>query len=362
MPFLPFVLLLAWQAISKSASFALGWATAIYFGQVPGKQGRILSVICLVAAAWVIVLVGFAVPLLAGALLDATGAIRRNFTVDPLVALALSVGVVATPPAIAGATVWAEFHDERSVRYWLSLVAGSYPASASLGISVIQMVLFTPVLLVQRLIRKQALVQTALSMREGTDDDDLLQALRASLRTIGLDKVEVREVEGIVSWPMRTVGFAARHLIGAVVRGDPVRLDVDGLQVYGYATNVAIMGPPDDAHRARAALQRELPFNKAHVTWSESARDLEDELLDAMRSDGEGGRDGIERRLEQIRGRMDRADLDPIEWGALDRIRMQVLLRSGDQRAKVRMAKPRTRISATNTTSTRAFQFERRSG
>jgi hypothetical protein len=223
-------------------------------------------------------------------------------------------------------------------------------------------VLFTPVLLVQRLIRKQALVQTALSMREGTDDDDLLQALRASLRTIGLDKVEVREVEGIVSWPMRTVGFAARHLIGAVVRGDPVRLDVDGLQVYGYATNVAIMGPPDDAHRARAALQRELPFNKAHVTWSESARDLEDELLDAMRSDGEGGRDGIERRLEQIRGRMDRADLDPIEWGALDRIRMQVLLRSGDQRAKVRMAKPRTRISATNTTSTRAFQFERRSG
>jgi hypothetical protein len=122
------------------------------------------------------------------------------------------------------------------------------------------------------------------------------------------------------------------------------------------------MGPPDDAHRARAALQRELPFNKAHVTWSDAAKDFEDELLDAMRSAGDGGRDGIERRLEQIRGRMDRADIDPIEWGALDRIRMEVLLRSGDQRAKVRMAKPRTRISATNTTSTRAFQFERRSG
>ena len=51
MPFLPFVLLLAWQAISKSASFALGWATAIYFGQVPGKQGRILAVISLASAA-----------------------------------------------------------------------------------------------------------------------------------------------------------------------------------------------------------------------------------------------------------------------------------------------------------------------
>ena len=40
MPFLPVVLVLAWQALSKSASFALGWATAIYFGQVPGRQGR----------------------------------------------------------------------------------------------------------------------------------------------------------------------------------------------------------------------------------------------------------------------------------------------------------------------------------
>jgi hypothetical protein len=139
-------------------------------------------------------------------------------------------------------------------------------------------------------------------------------------------------------------------------------VDADGLQVYGYATNVAIMGPPDDAHRARAALQRQLPFNKAHVTWSDAAQDLEDELLDAMRSAREGGRDDLERRLEAVRERMDRADIDPIEWGALDRIRMQVLLRSGDQRVKVRMAKPSTRISATNTTSTRAFQLERRSG
>ena len=67
MPFLPVVLLVAFQAVSKAATFVLGWATALYFGQVPGRQGRILSVISLLAAAWIVVLVGFAVPLLVGA-------------------------------------------------------------------------------------------------------------------------------------------------------------------------------------------------------------------------------------------------------------------------------------------------------
>ena len=63
MPFLPFVLLVAWQAVSRSASFALGWATALYFGQVPGRQGRILAVVSLLSLAWLIVLVGFGVPM-----------------------------------------------------------------------------------------------------------------------------------------------------------------------------------------------------------------------------------------------------------------------------------------------------------
>ena len=72
---------MAWQALSKSASFALGWATAIYFGQVPGRQGRVLSVISLVAAGWVILVVGFAIPIFGGAALEALGIIEENFDV-----------------------------------------------------------------------------------------------------------------------------------------------------------------------------------------------------------------------------------------------------------------------------------------
>ena len=224
MPFLPFVLLLAWQALSKSASFALGWATAIYFGQVPGRQGRVLSVVSLVAAGWVIVVVGFAIPILGGAALEAAGVVEENFDVEPLTYVGLVAGIVLTPPLIAAMTVYAHFHDDRSFGTWLRMVPMSYPASAMLGASVLQMVAVTPVLLFQRWRQKRKLLQVPLVLRDGADDDDLTEAVQGALAAIGLKDVAVEEATGPKSWPLRTVGFASRHLLGAVVRGEPVRL------------------------------------------------------------------------------------------------------------------------------------------
>jgi hypothetical protein len=322
MPFLPFVLLLAWQAVSRSASFALGWATAIYFGQVPGKQGRTLAVISLASAAWVIVVLGFALPLLVGALLELAGVIERNFQVTPLVVLGLWAAILLAPPAISAITVLVEFHDERSVGQWLRLLPSSYPATASLGAGVLQMVVFTPFLIVQRLIRKHSLLQTALSMREDTSGDDLAKVVAHALRSLGVEHVQVEEARGPVSWPMKTVGFAARHLIGAVVRGEPVRLRADGLMLFAYATNVAVLGPSDKAHRARAALERELPFDRARITWSDEAQDLEDAIVTAY---GEAGHDleALHRRLDEVQERVDAESLDVEEWNLLYRLRLQ---------------------------------------
>jgi hypothetical protein len=322
MPFLPFVLLLAWQAISKSASFALGWATAIYFGQVPGKQGRILAVISLASAAWLIVIIGFALPLLIGAILEATGIIERNFQVLPLHVIGLWTAILLAPPAIAGITVLVKFHDDRSLKQWLRMIPISYPSVASLGAGVIQMVLFTPILVVRRWVKKQSLLQTALSMREKTDDDDLVETVAKALRGLGIEKIEAEEARGIMAWPMLTVGFAARHLIGAVVRGDPMRLRANGLQLFAYATNVAILGPSAEAHQARAALQRELPFDKARLTWTEDAQDIEDAIVEAYR---EAGDDLVKlhRALDTTQERIDSESLNTEEWNILYRIRLQ---------------------------------------
>jgi hypothetical protein len=160
-------------------------------------------------------------------------------------------------------------------------------------------------------------------MKKGTDDDDLVNAVRAALSSIGIADVSVAEATGPKAWPMRTVGFAARHLLGAVVRGDPMRLAADGLELFAYATNVAILGPTEDAYRVRAAVERELAFCDAYLTWSDESQDFEDALM-AARESANGDVDGLRRRLDEVQRRVDAASLNSEEWNVLYRLRLQV--------------------------------------
>ena len=323
MPFLPFVLLLAWQALSKSASFALGWATAIYFGQVPGRQGRVLSVVSLVAAGWVIVVVGFAVPILGGAALEAAGAVEENFDVEALTYVGLVAAIVLTPPLIAAMTVYAHFHDDRSFGTWLRMLPMSYPATAMLGASVLQMVAVTPVLLFQRWRQKRKLLQVPLVLRDGADDDDLAEAVQGALASIGLKDVAVEEATGPKSWPLRTVGFASRHLLGAVVRGEPVRLATGELEIFAYATNVSIQGPKEEAYRVRAAMERELAFRNVYFTWNEEAQAFEDDLYRMYESETDDVEE-LRKELDAVQARIDVASLNLEEWNVLYRLRLQL--------------------------------------
>ena len=323
MPFLPFVLLLAWQALSKSASFALGWATAIYFGQVPGRQGRVLSVISLVAAGWVIVVIGFAIPIFGGAGLEAAGIVEENFDVEPLTYVGLVAGILLTPPLIAGATVFSHFHDDRTVATWLHMIPMSYPATAMLGASVLQMVAVTPVLLFQRWRQKRKLLQVPLVLRDGADDDDLTKAVIGALAAIGLKDVAVEEASGPKSWPLRTVGFASRHLLGAVVRGDPVRLATGELEIFAYATNVSIQGPKEEAYRVRAAMERELAFRNLYLTWNEEAQGFEDDLYRMYESENDDVEE-LRTELDEVQARIDVASLNLEEWNVLYRLRLQL--------------------------------------
>ena len=333
MPFLPFVLLLAWQAISKSASFALGWATSLYFGQVPGRQGRFLSLISLAAAGWVIVLIGFAIPLMAGAAADAAGLIPRNFSVAPVHALGLGAAIVGGPPLLAGLAVWAEFHEERSVGAWLRAIPASYPSTLSLGLAVLEMVVITPYLLIQRVRHDEVTLQVPLVLREEADDDDMLETITAAARSLELEPRDVGEASGPRAWPLRIVAYAVRHLLGAVVRGRPTRVMLGAIQVYAYATNISITGPAGEAYPIRAAIEREIAFANLYLTWSEDSQRLEDELSEVY-SDG---RDAAQRRdrLAEVQGRIDAAELGSEEWNLLYRLRLQLEVAARDGRKAV---------------------------
>jgi hypothetical protein len=194
-----------------------------------------------------------------------------------------------------------------------------------LGASVLQMVAVTPVLLFQRWRQKKKYVQVSLVMREGSDDDAMVEALRDALDSIGIRDVDVSEATGPKVWPMRTVGFAAEHLLGAVVRGDPVRMASDEIEIFAYATNISIQGPKEETYRVRAAVQRKLGFHDAYLTWNDDAQEIEERLLTAHR-DANGDVEALRERLDEIQDAMDTASLNSEEWNVLYRRRLQVEL------------------------------------
>jgi len=322
-PFLPLVILLAGQAISRSASFLLGWATALFFGQIPGNKGRVVSVISLISVGWVILLGGFGIPLLISAAGHALGVVPRTFEVQSEHLAGLALAIVLAPPVVAGVAQLAGFGEGRSPLRWLQRIPASYPATASLGLSVLQMLFITPVITLARLRQGRTLLQVPLLLRHGSSQEKLSDAVAHALHTLDVQTVERSRIEGPIGWPLRTVGFAARHLLGAFVRGEPVRLRADGLELYAYATNVAVLGREGAAHRARAAIERELALGEAYLTWSEQSQALEDELMRIHESDPDDLRMLIG-ELDRLQERIDSAPITSDEWNVLYRLRLQM--------------------------------------
>ena len=90
-----------------------------------------------------------------------------------------------------------------------------------------------------------------------------------------------------------------------------------------YATNVSILGPNEDAYRVRAALERELAFSDAYLTWNDDSQAFEDELRELHESMN-GDIAGLRRKLEAVQKRIDVASLNSEEWNVLYRLRLQL--------------------------------------
>jgi hypothetical protein len=322
MPFVPLILVFAWQVAAKSASFALGWATGLFFGQVPGNKGRSLSIVSLLATAWTIIVVGVALPLLVATIGHLVGWWNVDMSAAPAWQFALlAAGVIGAPPALIGFAELAGFEDDKSLARWLRRIPVSYPIALSLGASILQMVVLTPILALARRRKKLTTLQVPLVIR-GDGYEELVSDLERVLSNLG-EEPRREALRGIRSWPLRTLGFAARYLLHSVVRGDPARLCADRLELYVYATNVGVVAPDDYAYRVRAAIEKELAFSAAFLTWSEDSQAFEEKLkrLHARRT---RDLDGFLEELDRLQERIDAATLKSDEWNVLYRLRLQI--------------------------------------
>ena len=328
MPLVPVVLLLGWHAVSRSASFALGWAIAIFFGQIPGNRGRVLAIILLIGAAWLIVLVGAALPLAAIQLGIATGilpGVPPGEEEASLYLVAAVYGIVILAPPLV--PVFAEtggFGGERSFRRLVSRLPLSYALTPMIGISVLLMVVIAPVVIVRRMREGRKVLQVPMVIIDEEGLEETIRRLDEMLARFG-HPTRRGTATGPVSWPMRTLGFVARHLLGSVVRGNPVKLVADdgAIEIVVHSTDVAITGPAETVYPLRAAIERELAFSRAFLTWSEDSQRLEEEVR-RLHEERDGDPASLIEELDRFQERLDAAPLKSDEWNILYRLRLQV--------------------------------------
>ncbi|HEX4744824.1 MAG TPA: hypothetical protein VFW12_09180 [Candidatus Limnocylindria bacterium] len=321
MPFFP--LFIVWQVFGKSSTFALGWATSLFFGQIPGNKGRVVSAASVLSLAWVLLLVLVGPILSASIVADALGLIaldRMDFIKLDDVVMPL-LGLVFLPPLITLMAELARFHERSSLRRWVSRLPLSYPIALSLGTGLLLMLVITPFLQLRRAREGRATQHLPLLVKEGRFEQ-LACDIEPWLEELTGEAVTREEYRGVASWPLRVLRFAAARLLRSVVSDAPVRLRAGASEVALFATALSVTAPKDDVYRLRAALHKRLALTEAFLTWSEVPQRFEAELMKLHTA-----KLPLDERiaaLERLQDEIDAARMKSDEWDVLYRLRLQV--------------------------------------
>ena len=321
MPFLP--LLLVWQIFGRSASFALGWATSLFFGQIPGNKGRVVSAASVISLVWVLLL-AFVGPVLAiGILAESLGVLDlAAWDVDLDEVLLPLVGLLVLPPVVTLMAEVSRLHESLSLRRWVGGIPLSYPIALSLGLGLLLMIVVTPMLQLQRWRDGRATQHLPLIIKEGRFEE-LTRDIEGWLEEITGATANQDELRGVASWPMRVLRFAAAHLLRSVVTDDPVRLRAGDVDVALFAMNLSVTAPKAEVYRVRAALHKRLALTEAFLTWGEVPQRFEAELMELYRAK-DLTLDGRIEALEALQKEIDSAEIKSDEWDVLYRLRLQV--------------------------------------
>jgi hypothetical protein len=311
------------QALSRATSFMLGWATSLFFGQIPGGKERVVSMISALALAWLLITYVGGPVAIAVAVLDHFGVLRlSDARIDAAQVQAMAIGIVALPPLLVLIAELSSLTEGFSPGRWLSRVPKSYPVAISLGLGVALMLLVGPVILYRRRRAGRRTHHIPVLVMRG-DFDELVREIEDELSSMSGAKPRVGRLQGAWGLPMRAMRYAGARLFGSVVRTDPVEVVAGDVEVAAFATDVNVTAREEDAYRVRAALYKRFGVGRMHLTWSARPRALEErlwELRDADALTAEQRR----AQLAQLETQIDDAPIGSDEWNVLYRIVLQM--------------------------------------
>ena len=310
------------QALGRATSFVLGWATSLFFGQIPGGKERVVSMLAAIALGWIILTYVGGTISAAVLILQASGLITlRDPTLDDARIQAALVGIILLPPLLLLVAEGSHLMPGTSLGRWLRRVPESYPIALSLGMGVALMLVIGPIVLVIRWRKGLRTHHIPVLVADGKFDT-LVNDIADELRSCTGRDAMITTLEGLWALPMRAMRYAAERLFRSVVRAEPILVVAGGVEVAAFAMDVNVTAPAEDAYWLRAALYKRFGVGHMYLTWSATSQKLERRLWE-LREARELTRDERLRRLDRIEREVDRAAVGSDEWNVLYRIALQ---------------------------------------
>lgn len=320
------------RALGYALSFSLGWATSLFFGQIPGGKERVVSMLSALSLAWVLITYvggGFAAVAL---LLHAAGRVTLDDpTIDALQIHGITAGIIGVPLLITFIAEMSDLNEQFSLARWLRRIPASYPVALSLGVGVALILLIGPIVMIRRRRAGRDTHHIPVLVADGRFDE-LVADIADELEQATGRKAVVGRLTGLWSLPMRVMRYAGEQLFNSVVRVPPVIVVAGKVEVAAHAIDVNVTAPRQDAYWLRAALYKRFGIAPMHLTWTADTQALERRLWELHADDTLTSAERA-RRLDRLEHDIDRAAIGSDEWNVLYRVVLQL---RDDQRSAAR--------------------------
>src|SRR5690242_3934964 len=117
---------------SKVLTTALGWASSLLFGRVPGSRQIMLLGITFGSVIWIVMLIGVIVPDVGAFLLLLIP--QQDYIPESVIRLLMLAGVIVVPGVVGAMTLLLETDKKRSARSVIEAIGRGYPLTLLLSV------------------------------------------------------------------------------------------------------------------------------------------------------------------------------------------------------------------------------------
>jgi hypothetical protein len=323
------------RQLGRLIQLVFGWATLLLFGRVPQSKQLLLAGVSAGAVAWIVVLVGVAIPDF-GAWLIAFVPIP-DFVDEGWVRLAFLALAVALPllVGLGGLMLMDPADRPKGIGGKALQVLRGYPYAAVLALVILFLLLVAPSFKLRSIVKRWEDAHVPIIVKPG-GYEQVADELEAAIDAAGLNLERVRAPR-VLEAPSRLLAAVGGESVRRLVPDRVVMLKAPSLEVTIHPSDVAVVGAKESVARARAAVADRLTKSEAYLTAAEEAQEIEDVLRDLRAIDPTDAeaRAGAMEALNVVDKRLAGLVVPYEEWEVLYRQRLQVerdLLRA-EQRA-----------------------------